>query len=131
VLERFGWHGKRFDGPRDAHPLLFGIGSRQVSINPAFVPLAALIRLPALLRAPIVPRLFRVARPLLATRRPTARLRMAEYRGVVSATMSYDALPVDDVFRRVDDETLVGAMDARGLAAPFLFVLHREPPTSS
>ena len=44
--------------------------------------------------------------------------------------MSYDALPIDDVFRKVDDDTLVGAMDARGLEAPFMFVLRREPRTT-
>jgi len=37
--------------------------------------------------------------PLLATRRPRARLRPVEYRGVTSAAMSYDQLPIIDVFR--------------------------------
>ncbi|MGA8046888.1 MAG: GXWXG domain-containing protein, partial [Dermatophilaceae bacterium] len=23
LLETYGWHGKRFDGPEDAHPLVF------------------------------------------------------------------------------------------------------------
>jgi hypothetical protein len=45
--------------------------------------------------------------------------------------MCYDALPINDVFRKVDDDTLVGAMDLRGLQMPFMFVLRREPPTSS
>jgi hypothetical protein len=40
--------------------------------------------------------------------------------------MCYDALPINDVFRKVDDDTLVGAMDMRGLDAPFMFVLRRE-----
>jgi hypothetical protein len=51
---------------------------------------------------------------------------MTEYRGVVSATMSYDDLPVHDVFRAVDGDTVVGAMDLRGLEQPFLFFLRRE-----
>jgi hypothetical protein len=51
---------------------------------------------------------------------------MVEYRGVVSGTMVYDALPINDHFRAVDDDTLLGAMDLRGLADPFLFVLRRE-----
>lgn len=50
---------------------------------------------------------------------------MMEYRGVVSAAMSYDALPIDDHFRAVDDDTLIGAMDMRGLAT-YMFVLRRE-----
>jgi hypothetical protein len=127
LLERFRWHGKRFDGPDDAHPLVFRAGAgRTTSINPAFVPLAWVLRYRWLRRAPVVPTLFAVIRPLLATRKPRARLRMTEYRGVVTATLLYDALPVCDAFRRIDDDTLVGAMDARGLQLPFLFVLHRE-----
>ena len=42
--------------------------------------------------------------PLVATSRPAARLRMTQYRGVVTATMCYDAHPIHDVFRRVDDD---------------------------
>ena len=60
------------------------------------------------------------------TGRPAARLRMVEYRGVVTGTMIYDALPINDHFRAVDDDTLLGAMDLRGLPDPFLFVLRRE-----
>jgi hypothetical protein len=128
LLERFGWHGKRFDGPDEAHPLIFSAGPGQkMSINPAFVPVAALIRYHRLLHAPVVPRLLAVIRPLLATQKPKARLRLTNYRGVVTATMVYDALPINDVFRKADEDTLVGAMDMRGLSTPFLFVLRREP----
>ena len=48
------------------------------------------------------------------------------YRGVLTATMCYDALPINDVFRKVDNDTLVGAMDLRGLEMPFMFVLRRD-----
>ncbi|MGP5183401.1 DUF4334 domain-containing protein [Corynebacterium variabile] len=51
---------------------------------------------------------------------------MVEYRGVVSGTMVYDALPVNDHIRRVDEDTLFGAMDFRALDEPFMFTLHRE-----
>jgi hypothetical protein len=44
----------------------------------------------------------------------------------VSATMIYDALPISDVFRRVDAHTLLGLMDYRALEKPFFFVLRRE-----
>jgi hypothetical protein len=89
-------------------------------LNPAFVPIAVLIRHPWLLRARFVPRLFCVLRPLLSTQNPKARLRLTAYRGLVTATMCYDALPINDVFRKVDDYTLVGAMDLRGLQMPFV-----------
>ena len=131
VLQRFGWHGKRFVGPDAAHPLVFAAGAgRTVSVNPAFVPLTLVVRCPRLLHAPGAAGLFTLVRPLMSTRKPKARLRMMQYRGVVSATMCYDALPVNDVFRKVDDATLVGAMDLRGLGTPFLFVLRREDWTA-
>jgi hypothetical protein len=131
VLERLGWRGKRFNGPNEAHPLVFDTGGgRRVCVNPEFVPLA-LIRHPRLLRAPFAARVFSVIRPLMSTEKPKARLRLTQYRGVVTATMCYDALPIHDVFRKVDDDTLVGAMDMRGLDPPFLFVLRREEPVAA
>jgi hypothetical protein len=127
LLGRFGWHGKRFDGPDAAHPLLFDDGrGGVVAINPALLPLSLALRWAGLFRNPVAAALFRLALPALRTRRPRARLRMTEYRGVVSATMIYDALPVHDAFRRVDEDTLIGAMDMRGLDQPFLFLLWRE-----
>ena len=127
LLERLGWYGKRFDGPDDVHPLVFRAGAgRRVSINPALVPLALAVRHPRLLHAPGTARVFAAVRPLMSTRKPKARLRMMRYRGVVTATMCYDDLPVHDAFRRVDDDVLVGAMDVRGLDPPFLFVLRRD-----
>lgn len=128
LLEALGWHGKRFDAPDGAHPLVFDAGAgRRVSVNPAFVPVPVVVRHPRLLHTPLAARLFWMIRPLVATRKPTARLRMTHYRGVVTATMCYDALPINDAFRKVDDDTLVGAMDMRGFDTPFLFVLRREP----
>lgn len=127
LLEALDWHGKRFDGPDAAHPLVFGTGSgRLVSVNPSVVPLSFLVRHARLLSSPAARGAFTAVRPLLRTSRPRARLRMVEYRGTVSGTMSYDALPINDVFRKVDQDTLVGAMDLRGMDEPFMFVLRRE-----
>jgi hypothetical protein len=42
-----------------------------------------------------------------------ASLWMVEFRGVVSATMVYDALPVLDHFRKVDDSTVMGVMNGK------------------
>jgi hypothetical protein len=131
LLERFGWHGKRFEGPDGGHPLVFrGRGGSLFSLDPGRVPLR-LVHLvaarPHLARLPFLPRLFRAVAPLLRTTSPRSRLRMVEYRGVVSAAMVYDALPALDAFRRVDPDTVVGAMDLRGVPQPFFFVLRREP----
>ena len=57
-----------------------------------------------------------------------ATIRMVEYRGAVSATMVYDNHPIFDSFRRVDADTLMGAMDRKGEDAPLLFRLRRRAP---
>lgn len=127
LLERFGWYGKSFDGPERAHPLLFSAsGGRVVSINPAFVPIGPMLKVADKLDSPAAAALFRLLMPLVTTREPRARLRMVEYRGVSSAAMVYDALPIYDPFRAVDGNTLLCAMDLRGAEAPFMFVLRRE-----
>lgn len=127
LLGRFGWHGKRFDSSEDVHPLVMDSGGGgRFSLNPALVPLPTLLRYPAALRNATLARIARTAGPALATKAPKARLRMTEYRGVVSATMCYDDLPIHDVFRAVDDDAVVGAMDLRGLEQPFMFFLRRE-----
>jgi hypothetical protein len=127
VLHRLGWYGKRFDSPEDAHPLLFedGDDGGVAAIDPRFVPLTVVRRRPRLLGHPVVVRVFRKALPLLRTRRPKARLVMAEYRSVATATMFYDRLPVADAFRRVDDRTVLGAMWMRGMPGTYFFVLRR------
>ncbi|PWS35704.1 hypothetical protein DFH01_19140 [Falsiroseomonas bella] len=127
LLERFGWHGKAFDGPEEAHPLLCrSRGGKLFALNPSLVPVPLLRRYPGLLGGPVAGRLFGLAGRAAATRRPAARLRMVEHRGVVSAAMIYDDLPIIDAFRGVDADTLLGVMDMRGMPQPFFFVLRRE-----
>ena len=55
----------------------------------------------------------------------SATIRLVEYRGVVTATMVYDKHPVFDHFRRVGDDTVLGAMDRKGEDHPLLFTLTR------
>jgi GXWXG protein/uncharacterized protein DUF4334 len=126
LLESLGWHGKRFDSADEAHPLLFEDQRGRFSVNPALVPVSTVVRFSRVLRIPLVTRLARPSIRLLRTARPHARLRMIEYRGVPTGTMSYDALPINDHFRAVDGNTLLAAMDLRGLSSPFMFVLRRE-----
>lgn len=126
VLERTGWHGKRFLDADRVDPLVMrGMGGGFFALNPAKVPLAAVLR-GGFLARPGVQRALRPFTPLFRTSRPAARLRTIEYRGVVSTAMSYDALPVIDHFRVVDERTIMGAMDMRGLDEPFMFALQRE-----
>lgn len=126
LLEAYGWHGKRFEGPDAAHPLVFADDRGQFSVNPALVPMTVVDRHGPRLRSPRVAASARRTLRAARTRRPRARLRMVEHRGVVTGTMSYDALPINDHFRLVDDDTLLGVMDLRGMSQPFCFVLRRE-----
>jgi hypothetical protein len=126
LLEAYGWHGKRFDGPDDAHPLVFGDARGLFSVNPALVPLPVVIRLSGVLHSDLLAAVANRSLRLLRTRKPAARLRVVEFRGVTTGTVTYDALPINDHFRAVDRDTLLGAMDVRGLDEPFLFVLRRE-----
>lgn len=127
LLEHYGWHGKRYDTADEAHPLVFpDPRGGLLSVNPALVPLGLAARHGPRLHADWMARACVPLRALIRTRRPKARLRMTEYRGVVTGTMSYDALPINDIFRQVDKDTMLGLMDMRGLEKPFAFVLRRE-----
>jgi hypothetical protein len=134
MLELYGWHGKRFEGPEDVHPLVMGEPGARFSLNPSLLPLSLLRRHASLLKSPAVVAVAKRLMWLLKTRKPKARLRLMEFRGVSSAAMVYDALPVIDVFRKVDTDTVLGLMDVRGEAPPalFYFVLRRErEPTTA
>ena len=125
ALSESGWYGKQFDAPDRVHPLLFTDERGTVfAVDPRRVPLSLVGKFPARWLRPVRNNLRALA-PALRTRRPTARLRDIEYRGVVSAAMVYDHQPIIDHFRRVDDTTLLGVMDMRGWSQPYFFVLNR------
>ena len=126
LLEALGWRGKTFRGVDEVDPLVFGTAGGTFALNADLVPIAAVLCLRGLLRRPAVARLVKPAMRLARTSRPRARLRMVEYRGVVTATLCYDRQPINDHFRLVDDDTVLGAIDLRGMGRPFLFVLNRE-----
>jgi hypothetical protein len=126
VLESLGWWGKEFVDPETVYPLLFRAhGGDVVALNPVPLLVRWLLRHPWLMRSPASRAAFAAVRPLLRTTEPKARLRRVEYRGVISAGMIYDALPILDVFRAVDPDTLLGLMDLRGMPRPFFFMLQR------
>lgn len=129
LLETLGWKGKRFEDQETVHPLVFADSRGEFLVDPAWLP-ARLLPHAGVLTSGAVGRvaeslsrrgLLRVA----TTRRPGARLRRVEHRGMVSAAMVYDALPIIDHFRRLDEVTLLGLMDARALE-PYFFQLHRQ-----
>lgn len=131
LLEAYHWWGKHFESAEVVHPLLFeGRDGRPLAVNPALLGagLSLVGRVP-LPRSPGLANVFQTLMGvpgLLRTARPRARLRMMVHRGRASATMVYDQWPILDVFRRIDDDTVLGLMDARALAQPFFFLLRRE-----
>lgn len=130
VLPAYHWWGKRFDSAEHVHPLVFStLTGGTVCLNPGWarpaLPLIGRVPLP---RSAAAGRVVQALLPLLATRRSGARLRMTVYRGVCSATMVYDQLPILDVFRRLDDDSVFAVMDLKGMAEPFFFMLRRQAP---
>ncbi|WP_298864042.1 DUF4334 domain-containing protein [uncultured Sulfitobacter sp.] len=125
LLEATRWYGKVFESPDIVHPLVhedrFG---GKFFVNPALLPLkiAAILPMPR----EIISWTFPILRPVLTTRKPKARLRMMQFRGRLSATMIYDAKPINDVFRKIDDQTVLGLMDQRGDSSPFFFKLMKD-----
>jgi hypothetical protein len=126
VLTAYGWYGKEVVDPETVHPLLWrraGGPPRPISLD--IVPVALLRNSAHLARNPLARAAFAVLRPLLATATPRARARLVQHRGVLTAALLYDRLPVIDVFRRVAEDTLLGVMDLRGSPAPYFFTLTR------
>ena len=126
LLGTYGWHGKRFCADNEADPLIFARGNAMFHVKPSLVPLGLALKFPRLVRQRAIASVGRWLLPLLSTRRPQARLHVVDYRGVPTATMIYDAQPINDHFRRLDGDTLLGAMDLRGVPEPFFFLLRRE-----
>lgn len=125
LLETFGWYGKAFNSPDDVHPLLFRRGDNVVSLTPKFMPMGLLWKLD-IPRSGLLNTLSLPLKFALQTGKARARLRMLEHRGKVSATMIYDDLPIHDVFRKLDDVTVLGVMDLKDMPQPFFFLLRRE-----
>lgn len=127
LLEAYGWYGKEFLDDETVHPLLFSDRSgRPRAVDPSLLPMGVLRDYAGFLQFWPLRTAFTQLRPLLYTGKPKARLREMSHRGVVTAAMVYDSLPIIDVFRRVSDDVRLGAMDMRGLPSPFLFVLRRD-----
>lgn len=126
LLEASGWYGKQFVDDEHVHPLLFRVGGRIVSVRPLNLGMRLALALPFARFGWLLVPATRLSNHLLRTSVSHARLRMVTYRGRTSATMIYDRLPINDVFRRIDDDTVLGLMDSKGMAYPFFFVLTRD-----
>lgn len=101
VLEQSRWHGKRFDAPLDAKPLICRDENGELYSN------------------------------LKGGAGGEASLWMVGFRDEVTATMVYDKQPVFDHFKKVDDTTLMGIMNGKlasafGIEDLYYFWLERE-----
>ncbi|NLE81740.1 MAG: DUF4334 domain-containing protein [Rhodococcus sp.] len=129
MLAATGWWGKQFIDAETVHPLLFPStdpgGLWALDPAKAFGGMALTDKLPAFatrsLAEPIT-----ALRTVLRTKTAKARLRTTRYRGVDTATMLYDQLPINDVFRQLSDDAVLGAMDLKGSRRPYFFVLRRD-----
>jgi hypothetical protein len=129
LLAASGWWGKQFLGAEKVHPLLFPTTDRAGlwPMNPllAFAGLGPTSKLP-ILKTVSLQRPIATLRPVLRASSPKARLRTTRYRGTDTATMIYDQLPINDVFRKLSEDEVIGAMDLRGVPRPYFFLLRRD-----
>jgi len=127
LLEASNWYGKEFIDSETVHPLLFLNGRGEIvkiAPNPTLMNWA--LKLPVI-ESELLKFLLGSIGSLLKTEASQARLRMMEYRGKASATMVYDYLPINDSFRKVDENTALGVMDFKASPQPFFFILRRCP----
>ena len=126
LLETLNWYGKEFVDRDRVHPLLFTDSNNKIfKVNPLPYSMDLALRFPIPKNEALKP-LYSFLISMLKTEKSKARIRMMEHRGKLSATMIYDYLPINDVFRKVDDNTLLGLMDFKGMEQPFFFILKRD-----
>jgi hypothetical protein len=126
VLENLGWFGKRFSAQMRADALLFlGGEKRLVAIDPAWIPLRLALRFHKLGRSRAASNLFSYLLRRLRAKGQVASLKAVPFHGVTSAAMAYDAQPIVDHFRKIDDVRVMGAMVIDGDDRVYFFQLER------
>ena len=126
LLEAANWYGKEFIDPDCVHPLLFLDGNKKIfKVAPNLTAMNLVLRFPVP-KNRVMKFLFNLMNSMLKTEESKARIRMMEHRQKISATMIYDNLPIHDIFRKVDDNTVLGLMDFKGMKQPFFFLLNRS-----
>ncbi len=123
ILVASGWYGKLFLNSEEVHPLLFYTKNKTelYAVNPRIVPMH--MKFP---KSDVVGILMRLVKPILQTKKSTARLRMIEYRNRVTATMCYDEKAILDHFAKIDENRVMGVMDLKGVPDPYIFILERD-----
>lgn len=111
-----GWYGKTFRSVNDVDPLRY-----RAKAGGTFAGDPVKCTSPSLRDACITDH-----QEVVETPQPAARLRMIEFRGKTSAAMVYNNLPIIDHFRKVDDDTVLGAMDLPLPGPNYFFYLQRQ-----
>jgi hypothetical protein len=101
LLTKIGWHGKRFDSALEGHPLICRGEDGELYSNTKYAGGGY------------------------------SSLWSVGFRGETTATMVYDAMPVLDHFKRIDEATVMGIMNGKleaafGTADLYYFWLERE-----
>lgn len=126
LLEAFDWYGKEFVDSENVHPLLFKHGQGKIyKVHPGKVPFSLAMVYPHNLLWLARP-FFRLGKIYLHTKKSKARIRVVEFRGKHSVAMIYDDLPIYDHFRKIDERTVLGVMDLKGLNQFFFFALQKQ-----
>ncbi len=120
-LEASGWAGKTFENAENVFPLVFFTDSSRTetfNVDP-------FIAMSSEMTTKYAGKTAGEIREVSETQVSKARLRMVEYKGKVSATMIYDNFPINDIFRKIDDNMVMGVMDFKGGDQPYYFLLIR------
>lgn len=123
LLEASGWYGKWFITKEEVHPLLFLANKNTglYAVNPKLIPLE--MKFP---KTRMLGMMMALLRPILQTKKSTARIRMIEYRGKLTGTMAYDEKAIFDHFAKINDTTMLGVMDLKRSNSSYVFVLERD-----
>ncbi|MGE8646081.1 DUF4334 domain-containing protein [Acinetobacter vivianii] len=127
LLEQANWYGKLFIDQETVYPLVL-LNSKKTALfflDPKWLPLNLDF---SLLKNNS--KYLAGGLKLLKTKDSKARLRMTEFRGKISATMIYDEKPIHDVFRKIDENTVLGWMDLKQQVQPYFFILQRDNQSS-
>ncbi|ASK31865.1 hypothetical protein CEY12_17905 [Chryseobacterium sp. T16E-39] len=122
-LKSTGWYGKVFEDAESVGPLLF-YTDRDHKETFMVNPISIMNENQEQYRKEGV--FLGDFREQLETKEFKARLRMLEHRGVISATMIYDEAPINDIFRKIDENTVLGVMDLKYVPQPYFFLLRRD-----
>ena len=122
LLASTGWYGKIFESAEKVHPLVFYTDKTKsdlFAVNPT-----AVFKLQ---NTATDQNLFMADhRKDVETHEFKARLRNTEFRNSISATMIYDELPINDIFKKIDENTVFGAMDLKSQPRNYFFLLRRD-----